>query len=70
MLTCLFMAASTATGDGFRIAGVFTIITGAEHRIAEDQGLDPVYVATWIVVGTNVGLPILALAMLSEILKS
>lgn len=65
MLKRSFIAASITAGVGFCIAVAFQVVAGVQYRIAEDQGLDPGYSPTWIVVGTNVGLLLFALAVLT-----
>lgn len=53
------------TGVGALTAIVFQIISGVQYRIEEDHGLEPGYAPTWIVVGTEVGLWIFAVGVLT-----
>lgn len=64
MVKHILLAAAIAAGVGLCTVVVLTVISGVQYRLAEDQGLDPGYAATWIVVGTNVGLLIFALGAL------
>jgi hypothetical protein len=52
-------------GAGLLVAAVFTVVSGVQYRIREEQGLDPVYAADWIVVGTYGGLGVSAVAMMA-----
>lgn len=52
----LVTAFTIVAGSGALAAVVFTVISGVQYRIREDQGLQPQYAPAWIVVGTNSGL--------------
>jgi len=56
-------AFTITTGSGALAAVVFTIISGVQYRIREDQGLQPEYAPAWIVFGTYSGLWLCALGV-------
>jgi hypothetical protein len=50
---------------GALTAIVFTVISGADYRVQEDQGLQPGYTPIWIWVGARVGMSIFALGVVA-----
>ena len=61
-----FAAAFTILGgSGALAAVVFTIISGAQYRFREDQGLQPEYAPDFIVFGTYCGLWLFALGVVA-----
>ena len=63
MLKRLAAAFTILAGSGALAVVVFTIISGVQYRIREDQGLQPQYAPPWIVFGTNAGLWLCALGV-------
>lgn len=61
----LFLGAAFTAGVGFVIAAAFTVISGVQYRMAENQGLEPGYAPAWLVVGTNVGLLLMIFGLLT-----
>ena len=61
LLKRLAVGFTILAGSGALAAVVFTIISGVQYRIREDQGLQPEYAPAWIVFGTCSGLWLFAL---------
>jgi hypothetical protein len=57
-----WIALTILATTGLLITAVLTVVSGVQYRIRQDQGLDPVYAADWIVVGTYGGLGMFAVA--------
>jgi hypothetical protein len=52
-------------GIGFLTAAVFQVFSGLEYRAQEQAGLEPGYASEWIVIGTNIGLALLAVGLVA-----
>jgi hypothetical protein len=61
----LVTAFTIVAGSGALAAVIFTIISGVQYRLREDQGLQPEYAAAWIVFGTYCGLWLFALGFVA-----
>ena len=59
----LVTALTIVAGSGALAAVVFTVISGVQYRIREDQGLQPQYAPGWIVYGTYAGLWVCAVGV-------
>lgn len=65
MMKLLWVGFTILAATGALTTVVFTIISGVEYRMAEDQGLQPGFTPAWIVLGTEVGLWTFALALVA-----
>jgi len=65
MMKLLWVGFTILAATGALTTVVFTIISGVEYRMAEDQGLQPGSTPAWIALGTEVGLWIFALALVA-----
>ncbi|PRY67077.1 hypothetical protein B0I08_108165 [Glaciihabitans tibetensis] len=52
-------------GIGLLVVIVLTVISGAQYRSTEEQGLDPIYAADWIVAGTYAGMALFAVGLIA-----
>jgi hypothetical protein len=60
----VWLTFTVLAGIGLLTTVVVTIISGLQYRAREDQGLQPVYAPTWIVMGTYGGLVIFVLSLI------
>ncbi len=65
MIRKFFLGAAITAGAGLVVAIVFTVISGVQYRMVENEGLEPGHAAAWIVVPTNVGLLMFALGVVA-----
>ena len=61
----LLIGLTIVASVGALVVIMLTVIAGVQYRIREEQGLEPIYAADWIVAGTNAALWLFAFAIVS-----
>ncbi len=61
----VFLGAAITAGFGLIVVIVLSLLSGVQHRLAEDEGLDLLGAPLWVVVGTNVGMLMLILGLVA-----
>lgn len=58
---------SVVGGLGLLTAVVLTVIEGVNYRLREEQGLDPIWAADWVVAATIAGCALFAISAVALI---
>ncbi|RXR23606.1 hypothetical protein EQW78_12845 [Oerskovia turbata] len=66
----LVAGSAALSGVGLLAVIVLQVLSGLEYRAAEQAGLEPGNAPEWIVLGTNAGLVVLAVGIISLVVSA